>query len=54
MRRGGWVTILGVYPMNYSFPVGQAFDKGVFIGQGQAPAHAHIDKLLTHIGEGRV
>ncbi len=52
VRRGGWVTILGVYPMNYNFPVGQMFDKGILIGQGQAPAHAHIDKLLAHIEKG--
>ena len=52
VRRGGWVTVIGVYPMNYDFPVGRIFDKGLFMGWGQAPAHAHIDKLLTHIEKG--
>ena len=52
VRRGGWVTVIGVYPINYDFPVGKAFDKGIFMGWGQAPAHAHIDKLLAHIEKG--
>ena len=38
--------------MNYDFPVGRVFDKGIFMGWGQAPAHAHVDKLLAHIEKG--
>ena len=54
VRRGGWVTVLGVYPMNYDFPVGQMFDKGIYIKSGQAPAQKYIDKLLDAHREGRV
>ena len=46
------MTILGVYGINYGFPLGQIFDKGIFMAQGQAPAHKHIDKLLAHIEKG--
>ena len=52
VRRGGWVSVLGVYGINYGFPVGQIFDKGIFMAWGQAPAHAHVDKLLAHIEKG--
>ena len=55
VRRGGIVSVLGVYPMPYdNFPVGQFFDKGIILKGGQAPAHKHIDKLLTYVEEGKV
>lgn len=47
VRRGGHVSILGVYGTNYSaFPLGQWFDKGVTIRAGQVPVHVYIDKLI--------
>jgi len=50
VRRGGYVSILGVYGIPYdAFPLGQIFDKGVFLGSGQAPAQKHIDKLIEHL-----
>jgi S-(hydroxymethyl)glutathione dehydrogenase/alcohol dehydrogenase len=50
VRRGGYVSILGVYGIPYdAFPLGQLFDKGVFLGSGQAPAQKHIDKLIEHL-----
>jgi len=55
VRRGGIVSVLGVYPALYdNFPVGQFFDKGIILKGGQAPAHKHIDKLLEYVVEGRV
>ncbi|MBC8112732.1 MAG: glutathione-dependent formaldehyde dehydrogenase [Verrucomicrobia bacterium] len=55
VRRGGTVSVLGVYPAPYdNFPVGQFFDKGIILRGGQAPAHKHIDKLLEYVVEGKV
>ena len=55
VRRGGIVSILGVYPTTYdNFPIGQFFDKGITLRGGQAPAHKHIDKLLSYVVEGKV
>jgi threonine dehydrogenase-like Zn-dependent dehydrogenase len=55
VRRGGIVSVLGVYPTTYdNFPIGQFFDKGIILKAGQAPAHKHIDKLLSYVVEGKV
>jgi threonine dehydrogenase-like Zn-dependent dehydrogenase len=55
VRRGGIVSVLGVYPTTYdNFPLGQFFDKGIVLRGGQAPAHKHIDKLLAYVQEGKV
>jgi threonine dehydrogenase-like Zn-dependent dehydrogenase len=55
VRRGGIVSVLGVYPAYYdNFPVGQFFDKGIVLRGGQAPVHKHIDKLLQYVIDGRV
>ena len=55
VRRSGIVSVLGVYPTPYdNFPVGQFFDKGITLRGGQAPAHKHIDKLLSFVKEGKV
>jgi len=55
VRRGGIVSVLGVYPATYdNFPIGQFFDKGITLKGGQAPAHKHIDKLLEYVVEGKV
>lgn len=55
VRRGGIVSVLGVYPTTYdNFPVGQFFDKGIILKGGQAPAHKHIDKLLAYVAAGKV
>ncbi len=54
-RRGGRISILGVYPVHYdNFRLGQIFDKGLTIKGGQAPVHAVIDKLLNYVSEGKV
>jgi len=55
VRRGGTVSILGVYGTTYdNFPLGQLFDKGVTIKCGQAPAHKYADQLLSWVAEGKV
>lgn len=55
VRRGGIVSVLGVYPTTYdNFPLGQFFDKGIIMKGGQAPAHKHIDKLLQYVADGKV
>lgn len=55
VRRGGTVSVLGVYPTFYdNFPVGQFFDKGIILKGGQAPAQKYIDKLLAYVNAGKV
>jgi S-(hydroxymethyl)glutathione dehydrogenase / alcohol dehydrogenase len=55
VRRGGVVSVVGVYGMAYdNFPLGQLFDKGVRLAMGQAPVHAVIDELLEAIGNGKL
>jgi threonine dehydrogenase-like Zn-dependent dehydrogenase len=55
VRRGGIVSVLGVYPTTYdNFPIGQFFDKGLRLIGGQAPAHKYIDELLQFVKEGKV
>ncbi|MET0465533.1 MAG: zinc-dependent alcohol dehydrogenase [Chitinophagaceae bacterium] len=55
VRRGGIVSVLGVYPTTYdNFPLGQFFDKGIIMKGGQAPAHKHIDTLLDYVKQGKV
>lgn len=55
VKRGGIVSVLGVYPYLYdNFPIGQFFDKGITIRGGQAPAQKHIDKLMNYVVEGKV
>lgn len=55
VRRGGIVSVLGVYPTYYdNFPVGQFFDKGITLRGGQAVVHKHIDKLLKYVIDGKI
>ena len=55
VRRGGIVSVLGVYGTNYNnFPLGQIFDKGIHMHFGQAPVQKYIDKLLEHLSRREV
>lgn len=55
VRRGGTISIVGVYGMSYdNFPIGQLFDKGVRLVMGQALAQVYIDELMAHVVEGRI
>lgn len=47
VRRGGRVSIMGVYATDYdNFPLGQMLDKGIRVQTGQATVHNYIDELL--------
>lgn len=47
VRRGGVVSVVGVYGMSYdAFPLGQVFDKGLKLAFGQAPVQRYIDELI--------
>lgn len=55
VRRGGTVSIVGVYGMPYdNFPLHQIFDKGIKIRAGQAPVHKHIDELEQWVSSGKI
>jgi threonine dehydrogenase-like Zn-dependent dehydrogenase len=50
VRRGGVVSVVGVYGMPYDkFPLGQIFDKGISLYFGQAPVQKYIDELLVWV-----
>jgi threonine dehydrogenase-like Zn-dependent dehydrogenase len=55
VRRGGVVTVVGVYGSPYSnFPLGQIFDKGLTMRFGQSTPQKDIDLLLGWVQEGKV
>lgn len=55
VRRGGTVTVVGVYGMPYdNFPLGQIFDKGLTMKFGQALVHPYIDELIQWVEEGKI
>ena len=55
VRRGGVVSIVGVYGMNYNnFPLAQIFEKGLTIKAGQVPVHKYIDHLMTLVVDGKI
>lgn len=55
VRRGGIVTVVGVYASNYNqFPFGKIFDKAITLRAGQAPVQRYIDQLMKHVQDGDV
>lgn len=54
VRRGGVISVVGVYSTKYRFPWGQIFDKGVTIKSGQAPVQTYIDELLELVTSKKV
>lgn len=55
VRRGGVVTVVGVYGSPYSnFPLGQIFDKGITMRFGQSTPQKDIDLLLSWVEQGKV
>jgi S-(hydroxymethyl)glutathione dehydrogenase/alcohol dehydrogenase len=55
VRRGGAISLLGVYGMPYdNFPIGQIFDKGISLFSGQARVQSCIDELIAWLDEGRI
>ena len=54
-RRGGKMSILGVYGSNYdNFPLSSWMDKGLQIWAGQAPVHNYIDELMLMVEGGKI
>ncbi len=54
-RRGGRISILGIYATNYdNFPLGAWLDKGLQIWAGQAPVHNYIDELIMMVEGGKI
>lgn len=54
VRRGGVISIVGVYATKYRFPLGKIFDKGVSLKMGQAPVQHYIDDLLELVRNKKV
>jgi threonine dehydrogenase-like Zn-dependent dehydrogenase len=54
VRRGGFVSVVGVYGIPYKFPLGQMFDKGIKLAFGQAPVQKYIDELLKLLEQHKV
>jgi S-(hydroxymethyl)glutathione dehydrogenase / alcohol dehydrogenase len=54
VRRGGFVSVVGVYGIPYKFPLGQVFDKGIKLAFGQAPVQKYIDDLLKWLEGGKI
>jgi alcohol dehydrogenase len=55
VRRGGNVSVVGVYASNYdNFPVHQLFEKGLNIRFGQAHVQKYIDELFGLVQSGQV
>ncbi len=54
VRRGGVISVVGVYGSKYKFPWGQIFDKGVTLKCGQAPVQACIDELIQLVNDKKV
>jgi threonine dehydrogenase-like Zn-dependent dehydrogenase len=55
VRRGGTVTVVGIYGTTYdNFPFGQFIDKGITMWGGQAPVHNYLDELIGLVKDKRV
>ncbi len=55
VRRGGWVTVVGVYGVPYdNFPLGQIFDKGISMRFGQSTPQRDIDELIGWVEQGKI
>jgi S-(hydroxymethyl)glutathione dehydrogenase/alcohol dehydrogenase len=55
VRRGGVVSVVGVYGMPYdNFPISQIFDKGIILRAGQAPVQNYIDELISWVKDGKI
>lgn len=53
MRRGGWVSVPGVYAgVIHAFMFGDAVDKGLTFKMGQTDVHGFLPRLLEHIQQG--
>lgn len=54
VRKGGTVSIVGVYGMRYNnFPFGDFFARNITLKMGQCPAHTYIDGILSLIKDNK-
>jgi len=54
VRKGGTVSLVGVYGMRYNaFPLGDFFARNITLKMGQCPAHSYVERILKLIREGR-
>jgi S-(hydroxymethyl)glutathione dehydrogenase/alcohol dehydrogenase len=54
VRRGGTVSVVGVYGAHYGFALSQFFDKGLTMRAGQAPVLNYIDTLIELVERGAI
>jgi threonine dehydrogenase-like Zn-dependent dehydrogenase len=54
VRKGGTLSILGVYGMMDKFPVGVIMNKGLTVRAAQQHGQKYLPRLLEHASEGRL
>jgi S-(hydroxymethyl)glutathione dehydrogenase/alcohol dehydrogenase len=53
VRKGGTVSLIGVYGMRYNaFPLGDFFSRNITLKMGQCPAHTYVERILKLIQDG--
>ena len=52
VRKGGVLSILGVYGLMDKFPLGLVMNKGVTIRTAQQHGQAYVPRLLEHVQRG--
>ena len=53
VRKGGTVSLVGVYGMRYNaFPLGDFFSRNITLKMGQCPAHSYVERILKLIRDG--
>jgi S-(hydroxymethyl)glutathione dehydrogenase/alcohol dehydrogenase len=53
VRKGGTVSLVGVYGMRYNaFPLGDFFSRNITLKMGQCPAHTYVERILKLIQDG--
>ena len=53
-RKGGTLSILGVYGVMDKFPVGAIMNKGLTVRTAQQHGQAYMDRLLAHAEKGEL
>lgn len=54
VRKGGTLSILGVYGVMDKFPIGVIMNKGLTVRTAQQHGQAYMDRLLAHAGKGEL
>jgi threonine dehydrogenase-like Zn-dependent dehydrogenase len=53
-RKGGTLSILGVYGVMDKFPIGVIMNKGLTVRAAQQHGQAYVDRLLEHVAKGQL